>query len=127
MMIVPSYLINPSKKTMNNIGRNAKKMREKAEMSQSQLAEAAEVSIAFISKLEGGKFQTLSLEICKNMADGLSLTLQAFLSGLGFFDEEEKQADTRQMVLQALRRDGLTKQKAQEAYNLIQYVRDKNG
>jgi transcriptional regulator with XRE-family HTH domain len=90
-----------------NIAQTLKQLREEAGISQNQLARRAEVSVGYISKLESGKYFSLSLDICKQLAQGLHLTLRDFLEKMGLLDDP-KTKDVSQLLRTALRSDGLS-------------------
>ena len=65
---------------MKNLGDTIKKLREEADLNQTELAKRCELSLAYINKLEDGNYKSLSLGTSRSLADGLGLSLSDFLN-----------------------------------------------
>lgn len=83
-----------------------KSLRTEQGLSATQLAERSKLSPAFISKLESGEYSNLTLTTSKALADGLSLTLKAFLEAIGFLNKENQERPSFRLVAGALRSNG---------------------
>jgi len=106
-------------KTMN---KTIKKLRKEAGLSPTQLSERSNLSLAFISKLEGGgKYKTLSLQTCKKLAEGLGLSLKDFLYQLGYLNRNEK--PSLQMVAQALRSNRYTSKQVGRIMDYAKFIK----
>jgi len=107
---------------MSTISSTIKYLREQAELSQTQLAQKADVSVAFISKLEGGHYRTVSLDNCQHLAKGLGLTLKDLLAALGFL--ENTSTPSASLALEnALRGNGYTATQAKKVIDFAEYVK----
>jgi len=109
----------------NTIGQSVKRLRIKSGISLSKLAEKSELSLAYISKLESGKYQTLTLTTSRALAVGLGLTLKDFLEKIGFLEKQDKYNPLRQnsglqLIASALRSHGYTDQQAR---NIVSYAK----
>jgi len=104
----------------NIIATQMKSLREKSGLTQTELAKEADMSVAYISRLESGGYQSLTLDVCQKLAKGLGLTLRMFLSELGLLNDE-KTPDTSLILQNALRSDGFGLS-APEVKDVIQYV-----
>jgi len=113
-------LKSTSKTSMKDISQVIKKLRENAGISLTELANASSLSLAYISKLEGGEYKNLKLTTSKSLADGLGLSLRDFLGEIDILTEHRKPA--MQIVAQALRKDGYTNKDVEE---IIEYARFK--
>ncbi len=89
-----------------SIAQSMKKIREQMGLTPAQLAERSELTAAYISKLEAGEYKTLTLKTSKSLADGLGLTLKAFLEALGFLENQDRPSFN--MIGTALRSNGFT-------------------
>ena len=101
-----------------------KKLREEANLTPTQLAERSKLSLAFISKLEGGGYKSLSLRTCKKLAEGLGLSLKDFLYQLGYLNRNEN--PSLQLVAQALRGSGYTGEQVGLIINYARYIKSQN-
>ena len=109
---------------MKNLSQTIKKLRETAGLSATELANRSGLSLAFISKLEGGEYNALSLKSCKNLADGLGLTLKDFLESTGYLEERSK-TPTFELISKALRSDGYTDNQALEIVRYAKFLKSK--
>lgn len=104
---------------MNTIlAKEVRAMRKRAAISQNKLAKEANVSVAFISKLEAGHYKTLSIDACKQIAKALGLTLKDFLTNVGLM-ENGHAPDTLQVIKHALRSSGLS---LSESMKVVEYA-----
>lgn len=106
-----------------NLATQLKKMREQAGISQNFLAKEADVSVAFISKFEAGQYQTLSLDVCKQLANGLKLTLRDFLINMGLL-EDESTPNTTLLLQNALRGSGFSISEAKKVVDYADYIKN---
>lgn len=91
---------------MFNLAETIKSLRAEKGLSAAQLADKSDLSPAFISKLESGEYANLTLTTSKSLADGLGLTLRAFLEAIGFMDRENRERPSFNLVANALRSNG---------------------
>jgi len=89
---------------MLEIAKTIKKLRSQMGLTAAQLAEKSGLSAGYISKLESGEYETLTLTTSKSLADGLGLTLKSFLEALGFLQDRERPSFN--LVTSALRSNG---------------------
>ena len=108
-----------------NFGKTIKQLREEAGISPTKLAEKSGLSLAYISKLEKGQYQTLSLETSKLLADGLGFSLRDFLDKTGYL-ENNKTRPSLQLVTQALRSNGFDDELSNEVVRYAEYLRSRN-
>lgn len=109
---------------MNTIAQTIKRLRENAGLSQNQLSRDADVSVGFISRLEAGAYKTLSLDKCKNLADGLGIQMRDFLSELGFLQEDEKYKTSNEMIKRALRKTGLNDSDITKVIEYAEFIKN---
>lgn len=69
----------------NIIGKNIKKYRKKARLTQKKLAESLLLSESFIAKLESVTYQTISIDTLDQIAHKLNTHISKF-----FLDDEEE-------------------------------------
>lgn len=69
----------------NIIGKNIKKYRKKAKLTQKQLAESLLLSESFIAKLESITYQTISIDTLDQIAHKLNTHISKF-----FLDDNEE-------------------------------------
>ena len=105
-------------------GQKIKELRKKAGLSSAGLAQKAELSPAYISKLEGGEYKSMSLKTSKHLADGFGLSLKAFLETTGFL-EQSKQSLSFQSVVDALRSNGFSDNQVQDIRQYAQFIKSK--
>ena len=108
-------------RTVQQIPKNIEKLRKQAGLSQAELADKAGLSSAYISKLEEGKFKSMSLKNCKALADALDITLKDFLEGLGLLERAER--PSFQMITQALRSSGYSPGQVKEVIRYAKYIK----
>lgn len=99
-----------------------KELRMEAGLSQNELARRAHMSVAFISKLESGKYSSLGLDKCHQLAVGLNITLRDFLERVDLLDDSSTpRANTTLMY--ALRKEkNLNHQQARQAIEYIDFL-----
>jgi transcriptional regulator with XRE-family HTH domain len=88
---------------MKNFADTIKQLRSQMGLTATQLATRADLSPAFISKLESGEYANLTLATTKSLADGLGLTLKDVLEALGFLEEENQERSSAKLLAGALR------------------------
>ena len=108
-----------------NLSQKIKFLREKADISPTELATKAKLSPAFISKLENGEYETLSLKTSKHLSEGLGITLRYFLEEMGII--ESNHSEPRFLsVSQALRSEGLSEEQAKQVISYADYLKSKH-
>lgn len=107
---------------MTHLSTAFKKMREEAGISQNELARKAEVSVGFVSKLEAGLYSTISLDICRQLAEGLSVSLKHFLFQLGFLNDERTK-NVSLMLRNALRESGFNTENTEKVVEYATLLR----
>lgn len=105
---------------MKNIGDKIKEMRDKFGLSPALLAKTSNLDASYISKLENGLYNSLSLKVSKSLAKGFGLTLKDFMDELGLFEEENTSRPSYDLITSALRRNGYTNEQAKQ---IIEYAR----
>jgi len=98
------------------------KKRNEAGLTSKELAERSGLSPAYISRLEKGDFPSPSLPSVKALADGLGLTLQAFLQEAGLLNNKER--PSYKLITQSLRHMGYSDQEAEDVIRYARYVKD---
>ena len=111
---------------MNNISEKIKELREEAGLNSKQLAKKSDLSPAYISKLEKGNYETISLQTLKQLSEGLGLTLKMLLEQLGFINNGEKQSLSAKMDTLSLRSDGYTFEEAQKIIEYAKFLKQEN-
>ena len=95
-------------------------LRTEAGLSLTEFQEKAGLSLAYLSKLESGKYSNnLSLPSASALAKGLGLSLKDFLSKIGY-PEDNGNRPSIELIKQALRGNGYSDQ---EATKIIEYAR----
>lgn len=113
-----------------NLATSVKRLRMKSGISLSKLAERSGLSLAYISKLESGKYQTLTLTTSRAIAVGLGLTLRDFLEKIGFLEKQDKYNPLRQhsglqLIASALRSHGYTDQQARDIVDYAKFLKSR--
>lgn len=111
---------------MNNISKKIKELREEAGLNSKQLAEKSHLSPAYISKLESGEYETISLKTSKQLSEGLGLTLKTLLERLGFINNGEKQGSGEKMIAQSFRSEGYTAEQANKIMQYAEFLKQEN-
>ena len=77
------------------IGQIIKIVREKAKISQTDLARLSGVSLAYVSRLEGNERENISIKLLDNIFNALNVSIQDVLSNYNsFFKKSNKASDT---------------------------------
>lgn len=103
---------------MPNYAKQIKKIREQIGLTPTKLADNSGLSLAYISKLESGVYKSLSLKTCKQLANGLGLTLKSFLESMNIIDNNKKQSG-QEMIANAFRSNGYSNEQID---NLMAYA-----
>lgn len=106
-----------------NIGETIKKLREQADLTQTQFAEKAGVSLPYISQLEDGRYKSISLKTSRGLADGLGLSLRDFLNKMGFLENND--STSFQMIPQMFRSKGFSNEQVEEIMRFADYLKTK--
>ena len=96
--------------------------RVQAGLSARELAERSGLSPAYISRLENGEYKSLSLPTVKALADGLGLTLRAFLEEAGLLNNEER--PSYKLITQSLRHLGYSDAEAEDVIRYARYRKE---
>lgn len=107
---------------MKNLHLKIKELRDKANLTAKDLAEKAELSPAYISKLESGEYKTLSLKTCKQLAGGLSISLREFLEALDFLNNKEQPSFG--MITNAFRSIGYTPEQVGSIISYAKWIKE---
>lgn len=106
---------------MPALGDHIRKLRNSAELSQNTLAERANVSPAFIYKLEAGEYGTLSIDKSRQLAKGLGMTFRDFLEAVGLLeDTSTPKADLA--LTSALRKRGLNEGQVKKVVSFVDFI-----
>jgi len=109
--------------TMKPLAETIKQMRERADLSQNQLAQRAELSLAYISKLEDGKYASMTIKTCKALSKGFGMTIQELLEELEII-ASNRQRPSFQMVSQALRNSGYSAKEIDKVVDYAKYIKE---
>lgn len=110
---------------MSSLGKNIRKLRVSAELSQNSLAERANVSPAFVYKLEAGEYGTLSIDKSRQLAQGLGMTFRDFLEAIGLLDDTSTpKADLA--LTSALRKRGLNEGQVKKIVSFVDFIQIDN-
>ena len=90
-------------------------------MTAKELAERSGLSTAYISRLEKGEYPSPSLPSIKALADGLGLTLQAFLQEAGLLNNAER--PSYKLITQSLRHMGYSDEQSEDVVRYARYVK----
>lgn len=124
-VIVP-ILNSHSNNLMASIPEKIKELREEAGMTLTQLAERSGLSLAYISKLESGGYQDLSLTSSKSLSKGLGLTLKDFLQRMGFLDNNRERPSLK-LLAEALRSNGYSNELAEKVISYARFIKEHPG
>jgi transcriptional regulator with XRE-family HTH domain len=102
-----------------------RELRQAAGLSQNALAEKAEVSPAFIYKLEAGEYTTLSIDKSRQLAKGLGLSFRDFLEAAGLL-EDSSTPQTNLALSAALRQKKLTPSQVKQLISLAEIMEKSN-
>ena len=109
---------------MKPINDTIKKMREELGLSQGQLAERSDLSVAYISKLEGGKYASLTIKTCKLLANGFGMNIREFLEEVGIILHNQEKPSFK-MVGQALRGSGYNQKEIDDVMEYAKYLKSR--
>ena len=106
---------------MRKLASALKELRNNAKLSQAVLAERAEVSPAFIYKLEAGEYTTLSIDKSRQLAKGLGMVFRDFLEAVGVLDDTATpKADLA--LASALRKRKLNDDQVKKIVSFVEFV-----
>ena len=108
----------------NKLPNKLRDIRIHAGLSQNQLAKMADISTAFVSKLEAGHYDTISLDICKRLANAFDMTMCSLLEALGLI-ESESHENVNQMIKNALRKDGYSDTAIKDVLQYATFIKTK--
>lgn len=104
------------------IGPSVRRLREKFGISLSKLAEQSGLSLAYVSKLEDGQYQSPSLKTCRALAVGFGMTLRDFLEKIGMLDNSHN-TNGPQLIGSALRSDGYNEEQVRMILAYADYIK----
>lgn len=105
---------------MQKLARVLRHLRESANISRDALAERADVSPAFIYKLETGVYSTLSIDKSRDIAKGLGLTFRDFLDAAGLL-EDTATPNADAALATALRKRKLSDGQIKEVISFVEF------
>jgi transcriptional regulator with XRE-family HTH domain len=108
--------------SLTNLAHLIASKRKEAGLTSKQLAERSGLSPAYISRLEKGDYPSPSLPSIKALADGLGLTLQAFLQEAGLLNNAER--PSYKLITQSLRHMGYSDEQAEDVVRYARYVKE---
>ncbi len=111
-------------KPISHIAQFIASKRKEAGLTSKELAERAKLSPAYISRVENGDYKKLTLPTAKALADGLGLSLHAFLQGVGLLNNEER--PSYKLITQSLRHMGYSDVEAEDVIRYARYVKSAN-
>lgn len=111
---------------MSNLSKKIKELREQAGLNSKELAAKSGLSPAYISKLESGKYETLSLKTLKQLSEGLGLTLRGLLEYFDFINKGEKPGLGEELISQALSSNGYTLEQAKQIMQYAEFLKQTN-
>lgn len=103
------------------LARQLRELRENAGFSQNALATRADVSAAFINKLEAGEYSTLSIDKSRNIAKALNMTFHDFLEAMGML-EDSNTPNADLALASALRKRKFTDSQVQKVVSFVEFV-----
>jgi len=107
---------------MQNIHESIKAIRLGVGMTQSDLAKRAGVSIGYISKLEAGVYNTLSVDKSQQLAKGFGLTFKDFLERLGLLEGNPATPHTNSALSLALRQRDFSDAQIQKVISYVDFL-----
>jgi len=108
-----------------NIDKEIKKLRMQLGLSPSELAQRADLTPAYISKLEKGEYKNFSLKTCKALANGFGMTLREFLEAISFIDKNENRPSSY-LIREAFRSEGYTDEEIRRIREYGEFIRKDN-
>lgn len=107
---------------MKNIHTSIKAIRLGVGMTQSELANRAGVSVGYISKLEAGVYNTLSVDKSQQLAMGFGLTFKDFLERVGLLDGNPDTPNTNSSLSLALRQRDFSDEQIQKVISYVDFL-----
>lgn len=109
-------------KFTSNLDTRLKELRTEAGLSQSELARRAHMSVAFVSKLESGKYSSLGLDKCHQLAVGLDITLREFLERVDLLDDSNTPRANATLMYALRKEKNLNHQQVRKAIEYIDFL-----
>jgi transcriptional regulator with XRE-family HTH domain len=106
---------------MRQLATMLRELRQEVGLSQNALAEKAEVSPAFVYKLEAGEYSTLSIDKSRQLAKGLGMTFRDFLEAVGLL-EDSSTPQVNAALASALRQRKLTPNQVKQLISLTEVM-----
>lgn len=107
---------------MTHIHDGIKKIRLELGMTQSELAKRAGVSIGYISKLEAGVYNTLSVDKSQQLAKGFGLTFKDFLERIGLLKGNPATPNANSSLSLALRQRNFSDAQIQKVISYVDFI-----
>lgn len=107
---------------MKNIHKSIKALRLGVGMTQSELAKRAGVSVAYISKLEAGVYNTLSVDKSQQLAKGFGITFKDFLDRLGLLEGNPSTPNANSSLSLALRQREFSDEQIQKVISYVDFL-----
>jgi transcriptional regulator with XRE-family HTH domain len=111
------------KNSQTNFAIFVAKKRQEAGLTSKELADRSGLSPAYISRIEKGDYSSPSIPTVKALAEGLGLSLLAFLQGAGLLNNEERPG--YKLISQSLRHMGYSDTQAEDVIRYARYVKDR--
>lgn len=97
--------------------------RKEAGITAKELAERSNLSPAYISRVESGDFQSLTLPTVRALAEGLGITLRMLLEDLGMLNNEDR--PSYKLISQSLRHMGFSDKDAEDVIRYARFLNPK--
>ena len=107
---------------MKEIHKRIKAIRLGVGMTQSDLAKRAGVSIGYISKLDAGVYNTLSVDKSQQLAKGFGLTFKDFLEKLGLLEGNPSTPNANSSLSLALRQRDFSDEQIQKVISYVDFI-----
>jgi transcriptional regulator with XRE-family HTH domain len=107
-----------------NISQIIAQKRKEAKLTAKELAERSGLSAAFISRIESGDYESVSLPTVKALAEGLGLTLHALLEAMNLLNHTER--PSYKLISQSLRQLGYSDAEAVDVIRYARYLKERN-
>jgi transcriptional regulator with XRE-family HTH domain len=104
------------------IAQEIKRLREQLGLTPSELALRADLTPAYISKLEKGEYESFSLKTGKALAKGFGMTLREFLEAIKFIDRNEDRPSS-QLISQAFRSQGYSEKQIEKIKEYADFIK----
>lgn len=108
---------------MENISTKIKELKNRLNMTSTELSSKSGLSLTHISKLESRNIESISLVTAKKLSDGFGMTLKDFLDYISETDKEEDNPSLK-IITNALRGSVYTKKQIDSIIEFAKYVKE---